>query len=221
MNLAHAKNQKKIVDVSAVILAGGQSSRMGSNKALLPCRGGLLIEVIHRLLSDIFSEVLIVTNSPEDYDFLPCRKVPDRYLGMGVLAGIHSGLYHSRNPAIFAVASDMPYLNERLIRHLGSRADTGGVLIPESPGGLEPLHAVYGQGCLDAMRDVLQNGQRRIVSFFDRVNVCRMSAEQVARFDPCFASFVNVNTPGDYDALCCETGKQGHAGEDGFGTSWR
>jgi molybdopterin-guanine dinucleotide biosynthesis protein A len=209
MNSAQARNQKKIVDVSAVILAGGQSSRMGSNKALLPYRGGLLIEVIHRLLSDLFSEVLLVTNDPEHYRFLPCRKVPDRYLGMGVLAGIHSGLYHSGNPAIFAAASDMPYLNERLIRHLGSRADAGGVLIPESPGGLEPLHAVYGQGCLGAIEEVLQKGQRRIVSFFDRVNVCRMSAEQVARFDPSFDSFVNINTPDDYDALCFEPGSKG------------
>lgn len=184
--------------VTAVILAGGRSSRMQSNKALLPYQGGRFIEAIHRLLRSIFTEVILVTNNPEQYDFLPCRKVPDLYEGMGVLAGIHSGLYHSSNPAIFAVACDMPYLTESLIRHMASRADAGGVLIPESPGGLEPLHAVYGKGCLAAIEATLLSGQRRIVSFFDRTNVSKINVEQVAYFDPEFVSFININTPRDY-----------------------
>jgi FdhD protein len=190
-----------IPHVSGVILAGGQSSRMGSNKALLPYRGGRFIEAIHRKLAEIFPEVLLVTNSPEQYDFLPCRKVPDLYGGVGVLAGIHSGLVHSTRPAIFAVACDMPYLVEDLIRHMAARADGGGVLIPESPSGLEPLHAIYGKGCLAAIEATLLSGQRRIVSFFDRTNVSRMNQEQVARFDPAFVSFVNINTPDDYFGL--------------------
>jgi FdhD protein len=174
---------------------------MGSNKALLPYRGGRFIEAIHRLLQDIFSEVILVTNNPEQYEFLECKKVPDLHPGMGVLAGIHSGLYHCSNPSIFAVACDMPYLVEGLIRHLASHADAGGVLIPESPSGLEPLHAVYGKGCLAAIEATLLNGQRRIVSFFDRTNVSRMNVEQVACFDPAFVSFININTPGDYFEL--------------------
>jgi FdhD protein len=185
-------------DVTAVILAGGRSSRMLSNKALLPYRGGRFIEAIHRLLHAIFPEVILVTNNPEQYEFLPCRKVPDLYEGMGVLAGIHSGLYHSSKQAIFAVACDMPYLVESLIRHMASRADAGGVLIPESPNGLEPLHAVYGKGCLAAIEATLLSGQRRIVSFFDRTNVSKINVEQVAYFDPSFVSFININTPRDY-----------------------
>lgn len=194
-------DRQLISDVSGVILAGGESSRMGSNKALLPYRGGRFIEAIHRQLADIFSEVLLVTNSPQQYDFLPCRKVPDLFTGMGVLAGIHSGLYHSSSPAIFAVACDMPYLVDGLVRHLAAHVDAGGVLIPESPSGLEPLHAVYGKGCLAAIEATLLSGQRRIVSFFDRTNVSRMNLEQIALFDPAFVSFVNINTPVDYYAL--------------------
>lgn len=190
-----------IPGVTGVILAGGESSRMGSNKALLPYRGGRFIEAIHSQLASIFSEVLLVTNRPEQYNFLPCRKVMDLYAGMGVLAGIHSGLYHSSNQAIFAVACDMPYLVDGLVRHLAGRADAGGVLIPESPGGLEPLHAVYGKGCLAAIEATLLSGQRRIVSFFDRTNVSRMNLEQVAFFDPAFVSFLNINTPGEYFKL--------------------
>lgn len=200
--MSRASTEKqRISDVTGVILAGGQSLRMGSNKALLPYNGGRFIEAIYRKLTGIFSEVLLVTNNPEHYDFLHCRKVSDIHPGMGVLAGIHAGLHHSSNPAIFAVACDMPYLVEELIRQLASRADAGGVLIPESPGGLEPLHAVYGKGCLAAIEATLLSGQRRIVSFFDRTNVSRMNLEQVAYFDPAFVSFLNINTPGDYFKL--------------------
>jgi len=171
---------------------------MQSNKALLPYRGGRFIEAIYRLLRSIFADVIVVTNNPEQYEFLPCNKVPDIYQGMGVMAGIHSGLYHSSNPAIFAVACDMPYLKESLIRYMAARADAGGVLIPESPGGLEPLHAFYGKDCLTAIETALQNGQKRIVSFFDGTAVSKIETEQIAYFDPAFTSFININTPDDY-----------------------
>lgn len=193
--------KRRIDTVAGVILAGGKSTRMGSDKALLPYRGGRFIEAIQRLLADIFSEVILVTNTPEQYDFLSCRKVEDIHKGMGVLAGIHSGLYHCTAPAVFAVACDMPYLVDGLIRHMAGRADTGGVLIPESPGGVEPLHAVYGKGCLTAIDEMLLNGERRIVSFFDRIPVTRMTLQQVSVFDPAFESFRNINTPVDYYEL--------------------
>lgn len=200
--------------VTGVILAGGESRRMGSNKALLPYRGGRFIEAIHRQLSELFDEVILVTNNPEQYAFLPCRKVPDLFPGMGALAGIHSGLAHSAGPAIFAVACDMPYLNADLIRHLAGRADEGGVLIPESPRGLEPLHAVYGKGCLAAIEATLLSGERRIVSFFHRSNVNRMNAEEVARVDPEFGSFRNINTPEEYFTLRGSE-RDGEAGQEG------
>lgn len=203
-----------IHDVTAVILAGGRSTRMQSNKALLPYRGGRFIEAIHRLLRSMFAEVILVTNNPEQYEFLPCRKVPDIYEGMGVLAGIHSGLFHSGSPAIFAVACDMPYMKESLIRYMVSRADAGGVLIPESPGGIEPLHAIYGKNCLDSIEATLLSGQRRIVSFFERTTVTRVPVDQVAFFDPSFVSFININTPRDYyDLRDRERGTEQHGDE--------
>jgi FdhD protein len=188
----------KITGVSGVILAGGNSSRMGSNKALLPYKGGRFIEAIHRQLAEIFTEVILVTNNPEQYEFLPCRKVPDIFPDVGALAGIHSGLYHSGNQAVFAVACDMPYLKSELIRHLAGRAETGSVLIPESPDGLEPLHAVYGKGCLAAIEEALANGEKRILSFFNRVKITKITTEQIAAFDPSFSSFSNINTPDEY-----------------------
>jgi FdhD protein len=204
----------KITGVSGVILAGGKSSRMGSNKALLPYKGGRFIEAIHRQMSEIFAEVIIVTNNPEQYEFLPCRKVPDLFPDGGALAGIHSGLCHSANPAIFAVACDMPYLNNELIRHLAGRADIGSILIPESPDGLEPLHAVYGKGCLGAIEETMRRGEKRILSSFEHVNLTKVKVGQIARFDPAFASFSNINTPEEYFRM--RGSERGNGATDGF-----
>jgi molybdopterin-guanine dinucleotide biosynthesis protein A len=190
-----------LAGITGVILAGGRSSRMGSNKALLPYRGGLFIEAIHRQLSALFPEVLLVTNTPEQYDFLPCRTVGDLYPEMGALAGLQSGLCHSQTEHIFAVACDMPYLDDRLIRYLAGLRRKGDVVIPEGDGGLEPLHAVYGKRCLPAMEASLMANRRRIVSFFPAVDVVTVPREVVGAFDPDMRSFSNINTPGDYYAL--------------------
>ena len=187
--------------VTGVILAGGTSSRMGSDKALLPCRTGRFIETIYRLLLGLCEEVLVVTNTPEQYRFLPCRKVPDLYPGMGALAGLHAGLAGSATPWIFAVACDMPCLDEQLIRRIHALGGGCDVLIPEWAQGVEPLHAFYGKGALAAMEDALQSGSRRLVSFHSRVRVRTIPAAEVALIDPGFQSFRNVNTPAEYFGL--------------------
>ena len=193
-----------IPDITGVILAGGQSSRMGSNKALLPYRGGRFIEAIHRQLLELFPEVILVTNNPEQYEFLHCRKVADCYPGMGALAGLHAGLFHATRPHIFAVACDMPYLNSTLIRRLVVQRNNADVVIPEGENGLEPLHALYGKGCIPFMKQALDADRRRIVSFFPQVRVHQFSRELVATIDPAFDSFRNVNTPSDYYHLRAE-----------------
>lgn len=187
-----------IAGVTAVILAGGNSSRMKSNKALLPYRGERFIERIFQQLSAIFPKVIVVTNSPELYPFLPCRIVSDTYPGMGPLAGIQAGLAQCTTPYVFVVACDMPDLNERLIRHLVSKAAGSDVVLPESGKGLEPLHAVYGKGCLGAMNESLAAGISKIVACFDRLKVTVVSRREIAAIDPAFLSFRNINTPEEY-----------------------
>lgn len=184
--------------VTAVILAGGNSTRMKNNKALLPYSGELFIERIHRQLAEIFRDVILVTNTPELYRFLPCRIVQDIYPAKCSLAGIHAGLAHSATPYIFTVACDMPYLNPALIRLILSRRQGFDVVIPESDGGLEPLHALYGKGCLPAMEMALAEGCGRIVDCFDPEKVVVVSSDDVARLDPVFLSFRNINTPEEY-----------------------
>ena len=199
--LAAPTRKAKIAGVSAVILAGGESRRMGSDKSLLPWHGGRFIEHIHRLLDELFDEVIIVTNSPGLYDSIPCRKEPDIYYKQGSLAGIHSGLCHARNERIFVVACDMPFLSEEVIRALCACDRQAEVVIPRSEWGLEPLHACYAKSCLPAIEAVLDAGKKRIVGFFPEVRVIELAATEFQKIDPEGLSFRNINTPEEYFAL--------------------
>lgn len=190
--------QKRISDVAGVILAGGESSRMGRNKALLEVNGERMVETAYRRMAELFDEVLLVTNTPEIYEFIPCRKIGDIYPGMGPLGGIHAALSSCSAARAFVTACDMPGLNPQLIRELSSMPGGVDVVIPETPGGLEPLHAVYAKSCLPKMERMLMSGERRILSFFDLAQVRLVPRGKIAVLDPEFASFRNVNTPEDY-----------------------
>ncbi len=191
----------RIQGVAGVILAGGESRRMGCDKSLLPIDGARFIDHIYRRMSALFEEVIIVTNSPGLYQDIPCRKVPDTYLRKGSLAGIHSGLFHAQSERIFVVACDMPLLSAELIRYICECGDEGDVVIPKAEDGLQPLHALYHKSCLPAVEEVLETGRRRIVEFFPKVRVHPIDSRELARLDPQGVSFRNINTPQEYFAL--------------------
>lgn len=193
--------QTRFTDVAGVILAGGESSRMGRNKALLEVNGERMIETAYRRMAELFDEVLLVTNTPESYDFIPCRKIADIHPGMGPLGGIHAALSSTVAERAFVIACDMPGLNPRLIRELCGIEGGGDVVIPETPGGLEPLHAVYSKSCLPKMEQMLFAGERRILSFFDLAQVRLVPRGRIAALDPEYASFRNINTQEDYRLL--------------------
>ena len=216
MDNSRITSDKTSTNVSAVILAGGNSSRMKSNKALLPFCGELFIERIYRQMSILFRDVILVTNTPELYRFLPCSTTPDIFPGMGSLAGIHAGLSNSETPYVFAVACDMPHLNEALIRHILAKIDGQDVVIPESDGGLEPLHAVYGKGGLPIMEEALSMGNRKIIACCNRLNTTVITREEVGKIDPGFLSFRNINTPEDYFRFREDTDNAGEG--DAFST---
>ncbi|NOY13323.1 MAG: formate dehydrogenase accessory sulfurtransferase FdhD [Deltaproteobacteria bacterium] len=192
---------QRIRGVSGVILAGGESRRMGSDKSLLPIDGARFIDHVYSRLAELFDEVLIVTNSPELYREINCRKVPDLYYAQGALAGVHSGLKHANNDRIFVAGCDMPFVSGEIVRHICSFAETADAVIPHSRSGLEPLHALYGKACLTAMEEVLDTGRRRIVAFFPKVRVREIPAAELLPIDSRELSFRNINTPEDYYTL--------------------
>jgi molybdopterin-guanine dinucleotide biosynthesis protein A len=184
--------------VSGVVLAGGQSRRMGgSPKALIPFGARPLIEQIVETVRSVLPDCLLVTNSPELYGFLGLPMVADAFPGGGSLGGIYSGLAAIPGEAAFCVACDMPFLSAGLIRHLVERAGEADVVIPDAAGELQPLHAVYGKGCLPVIEARLRARELRITGFFRDVRVLTIPAETVARFEAPELAFMNLNTPED------------------------
>jgi molybdopterin-guanine dinucleotide biosynthesis protein A len=186
--------------ISAVILAGGQSTRLGEDKSFLLLGGEPLLARVVRQLSALSDDLIVITNDATRYEplALPARLVPDERPGVGALMGLYSGLQAARHSYALAVACDMPFLNLSLLRYMVPLAEGYDVVVPHADGFLEPLHALYGQGCLPAMRRALEQGRRQIVSFFGDVRVRRMEQVDVDRFDPLHLSFVNVNTAQDW-----------------------
>jgi FdhD protein len=195
-------DQPKIEGVTGVILAGGSSSRMGKNKALLEVDGSPIITRIYRTLVSLFHEVIVVTNSPLDYDFLPCRKVPDIYPGCGSIAGLHSALAHSRTAHSFVTACDLPFLNPDIIRYLCDlRTGDYDAVVPFSKGGQEPLHAVYSSACKDIFKNAIQQGERKILDILGRMNIRQVTHDEVQSAGGQTTSFMNVNTPEEYEGI--------------------
>ncbi|MDD2732767.1 MAG: formate dehydrogenase accessory sulfurtransferase FdhD [Desulfuromonadaceae bacterium] len=195
--------REKIAGVTGVILAGGASRRMGSNKALLEVDGNSIISRIYRTLAGMFHEVIVVTNSPLDYEFLPCRKVPDIYSNFGSIAGLHSALTHSRTAHSFVTACDMPFLDQSIIRYLCHlRLEEGcEAVIPYSKGGQEPLHAVYSSACKDVFEQAILEGERKVVDILKRINIREVTYDEVRSIGGQSASFLNVNTPEEYEGI--------------------
>lgn len=192
--------------LSAAVLAGGASSRMGRDKALLTLDGERLIERVVRRLRPLSDDLMVITNHADRYAFLgqTVRFVPDvTGPGQGPLAGIASALHAARHARVLVVATDMPFLHRPLLRYLATLDPAADVVVPviAADGFPETLHAIYGRGALPIIEAYLATGRRKITGFFPEVRVRLVPREAVARFDPDFRSFFNANTPEEWAAV--------------------
>jgi len=183
--------------ITGIILAGGRNLRMGENKAFLKVNGERIIDRTRNLFSDLFDEILLVTNSPLEYLDLNLRMVADLTPGKGALGGIYTGLFHASHSHAFVAACDMPFLNRALISHLIDLSPSYDIVIPKTEDGLQPLDAIYSQKCLPFMEDLLKKDDLKIIDFFHRVKKREVPTEEILLFDPKLASFLNINTPED------------------------
>jgi molybdopterin-guanine dinucleotide biosynthesis protein A len=187
--------------ISLAIQAGGQSLRMGREKALLDFQGQPLIQRVLKRVSYLADDIFITANNQEKYQFLDIRILPDIIPGIGALGGIFTALKYAKHPNVFVVACDLPFANPDLLsvclrRQLVTNAD---VVIPQSKNGLEPLHAVYRRDtCLPAVEAAINTGKRRVISWHSDVNVHMIDQEEVSKFDPNGITFWNVNTPDEF-----------------------
>ena len=175
---------------------------MGTNKAMLLVDNVPIIARSYQTLARLFHEVIIVTNTPQEYEFLPCRKVPDVFPGVGSVAGLHSALAHSSTERTFVTACDMPFIEPDPIRHLCELQQSGyDAVIPFSAGGQEPLHAVYFATCIESFENAIRNGERKILDILTSMNTRLVSWDEIRRVSGSVRSFLNVNTPEEYEAI--------------------
>jgi molybdopterin-guanine dinucleotide biosynthesis protein A len=195
------REEASMLTVSGIVLAGGQSSRLGMDKSFVNVNGQSLIEQIVAKLARLSDDVIIVANSPERYHHLEVRVVGDIYPGKGALGGIYSGLKSAANAHSLVVACDMPFLDLNLLRYMILLARGHDVVIPRVRGLPEPLHAIYSKSCLEPIDRLLARGRLKIIDFFPEVRVRYVEEGEVDIFDPQHLSFFNVNVPGDLEEL--------------------
>jgi len=188
--------------VSGIVLSGGRSRRMGTDKGKLRwppgnAQGPTLLEVTVARVASVCEEVLVVGSRGP----VPAgtRQVSDRYPDGGSLGGIASGLLAALHPRALVVATDMPFLNVTLLRWLAERPGEWDALVPLSREGLpEPLHAVYAKTCLATLCRRVDAGQLKIQDYLGEVETQLVLAAEWHTHDPDARSFFNVNTPEDF-----------------------
>jgi molybdopterin-guanine dinucleotide biosynthesis protein A len=170
---------------------------MGRDKGLVQLAGKPLIEHILQRIDGLGDEVLITTNRPQDYTYLGVELKSDPIPGAGALMGLQTALRAARGSHVFVLACDMPFVNRHLVQYMISLASQADVVVPQTDGIYEPLHAVYSRECLPAIEASLREGDTRVISFYRQVRIREITEVEMTRFDPQLMSFYNINTPED------------------------
>ncbi len=187
--------------LTVVIQAGGQSSRMGEDKALKPFLGRPLIHRVIERLAQIADEMIVTTNRPADYAFLNQRLVADLKPGRGALGGLYTAVASASHPFVAVAACDMPFASQMFFesaRRLMVEEEAD-VVIAKTDEGYEPLHALYRrETCLPAIEAAIDADQWKVIAWFPQVKVRVLSPDEVKAFDPSGLCFWNLNTPEEF-----------------------
>lgn len=179
---------------TAIIMAGGDSIRMGRDKSILPIKGQPMIKRIYDQLRPHFNQILISSNDISKYSFLGVEVIPDKVTGRGPLGGIASALAASANELNFVMASDIPQVDITLMRMLLRESRDFDVVVPRiGRSRYEPLFAVYKKTALTAIEDALLSGNYRII---DALSSCRVKYIDLSK--TAAQQLSNLNTMNDY-----------------------
>lgn len=197
---------------TAIILAGGKSSRMGFDKQFLKLRDKFIIEMITERLQKVFSEIIIVTGRPDEYAKYGLKLVEDEVKDFGPLAGIHVGLKSSGSMHNYIVACDMPFINLKYLEYMMELIEQhGGMVdgvITRLGEWIEPFNAFYSKSLLPKIEENMEKGKRQINILLQDSNVLYISESKARVFSPDWGMFTNVNTQKDYESLMKQLSKE-------------
>ena len=185
--------------LTVALLAGGKSSRMGTDKSFVLVHGRPMIEIIRERVAGLGEELILVANKPDDYAYLGLPLVGDIYPDHGSLGGIYTALATAAHPHTLVVACDMPWLNRDLLRYMIGLRQTADVVVPVWQDYPEPLHAIYSKACLGPIEAKLKAKMLKITVFFGQVAVRFVARAEIEQFDEDGRSFANINSPQDLE----------------------
>ncbi len=186
---------KRRDEISAVILAGGQSRRMGSNKALLPIGNITFIARIINTLQRRFSNIYISANNPEEYEVLKRPVIIDIFRGYGPLAGIHAALKNIPTEYAFTVSCDVPFISTDVIDTLVDAVESETILIADDGQRLHPLIGIYPRSVYNHLDEYLQNNEKQVHMFLDGMKHKRIDVSQYQD------AVKNINTIEEYERI--------------------
>jgi len=187
--------------LTIVIQAGGSSTRIGRDKGLIQFQGLPLVEYVLRQVDGLGDDRILISNQPEKYRQFGLPVYEDVLPGTGSLGGLYSAIYYAPQDYCLVLACDMPFVNRPLLEHMIGISTGFDAVVPNLGEGsyFEPFRAIYRKTCLHAIRNALDAGKRRMICFFDDVDVCVLEPEEIKRFDYDARSFFNINTQEDLE----------------------
>ncbi len=187
---------------SIIVLAGGNSTRMGYDKSQMIFERMPLLETVLNRVYSVAENIIVVTGKrdiPELAKYKKVTAVKDIFPGMGAMGGIYTGLYVSENKYNFVTGCDMPFLNKSLIKYLLKQTEGFDIVLPRLSGLNEPLHAVYSKKCLESIEYLLAHKNLKIIDLIKLTNVKFVELRDIKFFDPDLLSFFNINTHEDLE----------------------
>lgn len=188
-----------ILHIQGIVLAGGKSSRMGTNKALLSIHNKKVIEHIIEELQEITNDIIIIANEPEYYKAYNYPIYKDRYKQKGPLAGLETALYHMRGDVAVVSPCDTPFIHHSVYEELLENMNDFDAIVPTYEGQIHPLSGVYRKSVHASVEYCIQNDQLRMTSFFDDIHM--HLKEDFSAIDPSIAKkhFFNMNTVEEFN----------------------
>lgn len=186
-------------NTKACIIAGGKSGRFGDDKSLFIYEGRPLINHVLDIIKPVFDDVIIIANDREKFSFLGLDVIPDIIPDLGPIGGLYTALEKINCSRVFILPCDMPFLSREFVEYMSQIPDLYDVVVPQSGGYFQPLHAIYGKKCLPYIIKNIEEKKFKINSLFDEpdINIRIVGEDEIDFYADPFLMFKNINFKSD------------------------
>jgi len=186
---------------TALILAGGNSRRMGKDKAITILADDTLLNRAICQVQPHFSKLIVSVRQHREQLLLPqiCdQKDPcNQNNAQGPIIGVSTALQHVATPWLFVIACDMPFVSEKLMHAMARQRNGQEAIVATTAGRLQPLLALYAKSCLPRMRQHITSGNRSLQALLQQANTTIIREAECRQYDPDLLSFMDMDTPED------------------------